>query len=196
MTKLEIAAHGRAYRLKNKASIAARNKDYRLKNKETIAARNRIYQQANKTEIAAKQRIYNKANKIKMAATRRIYQQANRPRINARFSDRLKTDANFRANHFLRGRMKDALRRNQKTGIAVSELGCTGPELRVYLESLFETGMSWSNYGVGKNQWSIDHIVPLASVDLTNREEFLKVCHYTNLQPMWHSLNLAKRFKI
>ena len=36
------------------------------------------------------------------------------------------------------------------------------------------------------------NIKPLANFDLTNRDQFLEACHYTNLQPMfWHD-NLTK----
>jgi hypothetical protein len=33
---------------------------------------------------------------------------------------------------------------------------------------------------------------PLALFDLTNREQFLKACHYINLQPMWAKDNISK----
>jgi hypothetical protein len=54
-----------------------------------------------------------------------------------------------------------------------------------------ETGMSWANYGL----WQIDHIQPLVAFDLTDREQFLKACNYTNLQPLWTIENLSKRSK-
>ncbi len=48
--------------------------------------------------------------------------------------------------------------------------------------------MSWDNYG----EWHIDHIVPLSSFDLTDKSQVNKVCHYTNLQPLWAIDNLRK----
>jgi hypothetical protein len=54
--------------------------------------------------------------------------------------------------------------------------------------------MSWGNYGF--RGWHIDHIIPLASFDLTDREQFLKACHHTNLQPMWAKENLSKGSKL
>lgn len=55
-------------------------------------------------------------------------------------------------------------------------------------------GMLWSNYS--HSVWHIDHITPLASFDLTNREELLKACHYTNLQPLWAKENCSKGAKL
>lgn len=92
----------------------------------------------------------------------------------------------------LRNRLRKALKSSQKTGSAVRDLGCSIPELKAYLEVRFQPGMNWGNYG----KWHIDHIKPLSSFDLTNREELLKACHYTNLQPLWAKDNLEKSAKI
>jgi hypothetical protein len=54
--------------------------------------------------------------------------------------------------------------------------------------------MNWDNYG--RKGWHIDHIKPLSSFDLTNKEQFKKACHYTNLQPMWYDENIKKEDKI
>ncbi len=55
-----------------------------------------------------------------------------------------------------------------------------------------KSGMLWNNWGVGKGNWHIDYIKPLASFDLTNRGQFLEACHYTNLQPLWFEENMRK----
>lgn len=83
-----------------------------------------------------------------------------------------------------------AIKVNAKSGSAVRDLGCSVDFLKTYLESLFQSGMSWDNWTL--NGWHIDHISPLSSFNLSNRDELLKACHYTNLQPLWAKDNLAK----
>jgi hypothetical protein len=94
----------------------------------------------------------------------------------------------------LRTRLWFAIKNNQKVGSAVRDLGCSIDHLKSHLESKFQEGMTWENYGL--RGWHIDHIVPLSKVDLSNKESFLKVCHYTNLQPLWAKDNLSKRNKL
>jgi len=90
----------------------------------------------------------------------------------------------------MRNRINSAIKCNQRAGSAVRDLGCTISELKTYLELLFQHGMTWDNWAI--DGWHIDHIKPLASFDLTDREQFLQACHYTNLQPLWAENNLRK----
>jgi hypothetical protein len=65
-------------------------------------------------------------------------------------------------------------------------LGCTGHTLKNHLESQFVQGMTWEN----KGKWHLDHIIPLSSAK--TEDELFKLCHYTNLQPLWGEDNLKK----
>ena len=69
-------------------------------------------------------------------------------------------------------------------------IGCSFEELKAHLESQFVDGMTWEN----RSEWHVDHETPLASA--TTEEELLKLCHYTNLQPLWAKDNLSKGAKI
>jgi len=57
------------------------------------------------------------------------------------------------------------------------------------LEHQFKEGMNWDNQG----KWHIDHIIPLSSGN--TEEEIIKLCHYTNLQPLWAIDNMKKGSK-
>jgi hypothetical protein len=50
--------------------------------------------------------------------------------------------------------------------------------------------MNWDN----KEFWHIDHIIPLSSAK--DKEELIKLCHYSNLQPLWAEDNYKKRGKV
>lgn len=111
---------------------------------------------------------------------------------------RSKTDIQFKLSKNLRSRVYHALKNRYKAGSAIKDVGCEVEELKIYIESKFQPGMTWDNYGrkAGIKCWEIDHIFPLAKVDLTDREQFLRVCHYTNLQPLWAEDNNRKRANI
>ena len=82
--------------------------------------------------------------------------------------------------------------RNPATSRYIPRIGCTSEAFKKHIESKFQDGMSWSNYG-GKNGWVLDHIKPLCRFDLSTDEEINKASHYTNVQPLWYYQNSAKR---
>ena len=46
--------------------------------------------------------------------------------------------------------------------------------------------MAWEKYG----QWEVDHITPLSAGRTV--EDLSRLCHYTNLQPLWKRDNRMK----
>lgn len=115
-----------------------------------------------------------------------------REKVSIYWKQRRSDDINFKLANNLRNRLRQALKANQKSGSAVRDLGCAVPECKLYLESKFQPGMSWDNWGSGPGKWQIDHIIPLMSFDFSNPEQFPKACHYTNLQPLWYEDHLKK----
>lgn len=108
----------------------------------------------------------------------------------ARKTFKYANDLNYNLKHKLRSRLRSALKREYRSGLAIECLGCSIEEFKIYLESKFEEGMTWSNNT--KYGWHIDHIQPLDGFDLTDQDQLKKACHYTNLQPLWAEDNLSK----
>jgi hypothetical protein len=96
----------------------------------------------------------------------------------------------------LKGRLKTRIasifrhKRISKRHNTASILGCDWDILKQFIESKFVEGMSWAN----RDQWHIDHIIPLASAN--TEERLVELCHYSNLQPLWASENMSKGSKI
>lgn len=95
-----------------------------------------------------------------------------------------------RVSHNIRCRIRLAIQRQSGSKMLGTEqlLGSTVRQTRAWIESLFQPGMSWSNYG----EWQIDHKRPCASFDLTKPSQQKKCFHYTNLQPLWKEDNQRK----
>lgn len=123
------------------------------------------------------------------------YFKNNRQKIYRRLRDRYSNDTAYRLSVVLRSRLRSAIKNNIKSGSAIKDLGCSIDELKKHLESKFQSGMTWNNWGRGDAKWHIDHVVPLTYFDLTDYEQLKKACHYTNLQPLWETENLTKGAK-
>jgi hypothetical protein len=160
--------------------------DKKLQSNNTIGAC-RKHRHLSKSKVDY-YREYVKNNPEKIKEIKKRHQ----PKATKNYLQRRKDDVNFKLVTLLRTRLNRALKKNWKVGSSIKDLGCTIEELKVHLEAQFKPGMSWSNHG----EWHIDHIVPLASVNLSDREDFLKVCNYKNLQPLWARENILKSDRI
>jgi hypothetical protein len=76
--------------------------------------------------------------------------------------------------------------KNKKT---LEILGDSIENVKKFIEDQFIEGMTWENHG----EWHIDHKKPLSSAQ--TEEEIYKLCHYSNLQPLWAFDNLSKGSK-
>lgn len=154
-------------------NLCKNDKKYRKKNSE----RSKIYSATHKKEISIYNAAYGKRNKSKRAK---------------RVANRLKHDMNFRLRSTLSGRVYSALRQQgtNKSLKTMELLSCSMDFFRQHIESQFTKGMTWDNYKRGG--WSLDHIKPCASFDLTKIKEQQKCFHYSNYQPLWEFDNVHK----
>jgi membrane protein involved in colicin uptake len=182
--KEKIAEKKKAYYEANKEKVAAQNKAYRENNKEKIAA----YRKDNNEKVAAQNKAYRENNKEKIAA----YRKDNKEKIAAYHRARHKSDPIYNLSCRCRGRISAAIRAKgfKKTTKTAEMLGCDWEFLKSHIESQFKDGMSWEN----RKEWHIDHIIPLASA--SSEDDIIRLCHFSNLQPLWAEDNLRKKNRI
>ena len=207
--KEELNARARERYALNKDKELARHKAYREANREWFNERARLVYDA-KPERKAKKVALERTEKVK--AMRRAYRDAN-PRTEynrkyeAAYRDRRKqlhyekqaSDPQYRLRRALRASLKNAIKKNQKSGSAIAMLGCSIEELKTHLEYQFAPGMSWENFGLLNGErwtWQIDHIHPLSKFDLTDSGQLRKACHFSNLRPLWALDNRRKANKV
>jgi hypothetical protein len=189
----------------HKEQMKQSTKRYRDKNKEKVKEWRKKWYEKNHIPKIKKEKII-KPPRVKLTEEQKLLRK--RARANSDYKKNkehilnirrirrreLMQDPQFRLRKALRRRFRKALKHNYKVGSFVKDLGCTISELKIYLEKQFTDGMSWDNWSF--YGWHIDHIIPLDSFDLTDREQLLRACHYTNLQPLWCRDNLVKSNKI
>jgi hypothetical protein len=150
--------------------------------KKIISEKKKTYRELNKSKIKEQRKQYRENNKEIIKERKRIYNK------NKRLVDPL-----FKLTGNIRVLIKNSIKyKNHKKNTKTENiLGCSFEQFKKYLESKFESWMTWDNYGLynGKPNygWDIDHIIP-TSIALTE-EEIINLNHHKNLQPLCSYIN-------
>jgi hypothetical protein len=164
--------------------------NYQNERKELKKEYDKNYRIINKIKIDERTSEYNKKNKELISLRKLNWYRKNKDRINKKISNRKKIDPIFKLKTLYRTKINKILGSNREKTFDL--IGCTPNELKHHIESQFKENMCWENHG--PMGWHIDHIIPLSSTK--DEGELKKLCHYTNLQPLWWFENLEKRDKI
>jgi hypothetical protein len=102
---------------------------------------------------------------------------------------------NLRLTKALRRRVNKAVAANaaMKAGKTFELIGCDAEYLRRHLESQFQRGMTWGNYGAA---WHVDHIIPCSHFDLTRSDHQRTCFNWQNLRPLWAADNVRRQDKL
>jgi hypothetical protein len=198
-----VLAKRRALYEENKDEINKKRAVRQSLRRKHFTAQALVWQRVNKNKVATSKRQYRVRNLEKVLEYTRRYHSEHKLQRNRRVRERKKIDAAFKLRERLRSTFADKLRkavRESANSSAVMPsrasvlraIGCTLIELMVRLERQFEPGMSWANWGRGINCWNIDHIKPISSFDLMDKEQLHECWHFSNLRPLWAVANLKK----
>ena len=165
---------------------SAKGKESAKKYRQSDKSKKRLERYNEQEWVKEKLKKYEKSDRgKKIRATRKGIRRKNEPLF------KLKLNMRDRIGAFLK------VRKMQKNNTTFSLIGCTPEFLKEYLEKKFyphpktNALMTWKNHTT--NGWHVDHIKPLDSCK--NEDDLPKLCHYTNLQPMWAEENRKKSNK-
>lgn len=207
-----ILAQNKKWKLENRDSIRETRRRWRANNRDKLksqwtrdnekkrmsgAARQYAVNRYSKhaESIRARRRNYYYANREKERAYNVKYCSENRARISAQRKLRRHTDIEHSIAEKLRRTLVKVMNRfrTYKAASAFALLGCEVSFFVAHIESLFQPGMAWENYG---RHWHIDHHVPIKAFDMNNPEHQKWCFFWKNLQPMTKSDNFKKRDKV
>jgi hypothetical protein len=168
-------------------------REYDAKNRDRVRERQRKYQKENRAKLNERRREYVKENKELVLKNLKDF-KLNNPNYHTEYSrNRYNADLMFKFRRSCRNLIKLAFRNKKSNKTLKTEiiLGCSFEEFKLYLESKFESWMTWDNRGIYNGElnygWDIDHIVPVSSAN--TEEELIKLNHYSNLQPLCSKIN-------
>lgn len=174
---------------KNSDKDLARTKAWVKNNPERSRAIKKAYKIRHREKYLSSARAYSKRRRAQMTIEQREIKKSYDKNYHRLL---YKRSINHRLKVILRTRLYKAVNGIAKCDHTVKLLGCSIESFKIYIESKFEEGMSWENYG----KWHIDHIIPCSLFDL-NRPEHQKTCfHFSNLQPLYASENRHKSDKV
>ncbi len=189
--------NGVGYRHNCKSCIKEYKKELYRTNKEEILSKQKVYRELNYDKVRATDKNYKKRNRKILSNKQKEYVKKNRKKINKYKTNyekkRKSVDPIFKLSRSIMNLIRvsfkrKGLKKSNKTNII---LGCTYQGFKSYLEAKWKPWMNWENYGLYNGQpdygWDLDHIIPLKTA--TAEADIIKLCHYTNLQPLCSYIN-------
>jgi hypothetical protein len=169
-----------------------RSKEYRNTNPEKSKESSKSCRLKHIEERRKKRIDHYLNNRDKELEKAKIYREIYKPKRSIKRKERRKTDVIYGLVNDVRYRVWFYLKSHNitKRNKTFEIIGCSPQFLKEHLENQFIDGMGWDN----RSEWHIDHIIPLSSAK--TEDELYKLCHYTNLQPLWAEDNLKKSNKI
>lgn len=166
---------------------------YESKCKKCICKRSNIYYYENLEDCKEAMKKWASENKEYVSSYKKEYKKNNKNIINDWHNKKWSEDPLYRLTFSIRNSIRESIiksgfTKNSKTHII---LGCSFEEFKLYLESKFESWMTWENKGLYNGEfnygWDIDHIIPISSAE--TEEDIIRLNHYTNLQPLCSKIN-------
>jgi hypothetical protein len=166
---------------------------YREKNYQKESERCKKYNKEKRVIDKEKLKIYKseyyKANKEVIDSKNRKYREDNRIEIRNRRMNNVLLRLNENIGSSIRTSLKN--RKYKKKSRTRDIIGCSIEYFKLYLESKFESWMTWENWGKYNGElnygWDIDHIIPSSSA--ITESDVIRLNHYTNLQPLDSYIN-------
>ena len=190
--KEKIDTKNKKYYLDRKEEVLVSRRKWKDKNKERVREKNKEYRLNNKDSISEKIKRIKANNKEKYNEISRIYLKKRRAED---LFYKLRKNVSKSVYHHLRNR------KDNKS--ILKYLTYSIEDLRLHLESLFESWMGWDNYGPYKKNiwkdddqktwtWQIDHIIPHSDLPYDSMEHpnFKKCWELGNLRPLSAKQNL------
>lgn len=178
-----------------RSKISESKKKYYLDNKDKILLKSKISYNKDIKSIYNKK--YYKLNKIKISFKNKLYYQKNKYLLNNKNKSyrkmRRKRDNLFK----LKTTISSIISASCKKNLNTKYLPYSIQQLKIHLESLFESWMNWENHGkyninlwndndMSTWTWQIDHIIPQShfTFKTTDDESFKKCWALSNLRPL------------
>ena len=186
-------ARANKWRKDNPEKKKEQDRQYRKNNPEKVKKGKKKYVEAHPERVKKSKIKYRNANLEQERERTKNWHKDNPNYINEYVKKRKLVDPVFKLSYNIRNMVCEAIKKGHYSKKSKSQeiLGCSFEELKKHLESKFEPWMNWNNHGKYNKElnfgWDIDHIIPLSSAKTEN--EILKLCHFSNLQPLCSRVN-------
>jgi len=174
-----------------------RVKKWQENNVDKVKLTRKKYELVNKEEINKRHRLYNIEHKDSMSINSRKFYEKNKQEIYSKRNNRRRfnriNNTIFKLSENCSSLIRNSMRNKgyKKSSRAYEILGCSFEDFKLYLESKFESWMTWENYGKYNGElsfgWDMDHIIPISKAE--TEDDIIKLNHYSNLQPLCSKIN-------